>query len=43
VVITKLQSRLKNEWRAAQKAIDDWEAEIHASVQSAPPRFEIEN
>jgi hypothetical protein len=43
VLITKLQYRLKNERRAAQKAIEDCETEIHDSVQPAPPRFEIEN
>ena len=53
-LITKLQTGLNNNWRAASKAndaetlaaaqkeIDDCEAEIQAAVQPVPLRFEIE-
>ena len=53
-LIAKLQSPLNNEWRAAskahdadklaaaQKAIEDCEAELQTAVQPVPLRFEIE-
>ena len=53
-LIAKLQTGLNNDWRAAskahdaeklaaaQKAIDDCEAELQAAVQPAPLHFEIE-
>ena len=53
-LIAKLQSGLNNEWRAAskakdaeklaaaQKAIEECEAEIQTAVQPVPLRFEIE-